>query len=71
MPTRPRHPTKELEALLKELENQGWRVVKTKYYKVYCPCKLHISTVHLTPSNPMYQQNLEGKLRRTGCFEQK
>ena len=30
MPRRPRHPVKELEALLREVEKRGWRVDKTQ-----------------------------------------
>lgn len=38
---RPRHPTKEIEELLRSLESQGWRVEKArKYFKAYCPCGL-------------------------------
>lgn len=36
---RPKHPRKELEAVLKEAEGKGWRVVKgSKYFKMYRPC---------------------------------
>ena len=51
---RPRHPRKELEALLKEAETKAWRVVKgSKYFKMSCPCSdEHWTTVHLTPLGP-------------------
>jgi len=80
--TRPRHPDKDLEAILCSLERQDWRVIKKgKYYKCYCPpphaqC---IKTVKLTPSDPNYAKNLRGWLKRagrepgkeTGCWEEK
>jgi hypothetical protein len=68
---RPRHPRKELEALLKEAERKGWRVVKgSKYFKMYCQCSdQHWTTVHLTPSGPNYERNLRGLLRRETCWE--
>lgn len=36
--SRPKHPNEELEAILRSLEGQGWRVTRGKgYYKAYCP----------------------------------
>jgi len=49
---RPKHKVKELEALLAEAESKGWRVEKTTYYRLRCPCGEHQTWVHLTPSNP-------------------
>lgn len=68
---RPRHPRKELEALLKEAEARGWRVTKgRKYYTIWCPCPgKHRETVHLTPSDPNYGRNLRAHLRLTTCWE--
>ena len=70
---RPKHQTKELEALLREAEAKGWRVEKGgKYFKMYCPCaKRHKQIVHLTPSNPRYEQNLRGHLNRATCWNTK
>ncbi len=70
--TRPRHPDKHLEALLREAEGKGWRVEKGTYYKMYCPdpCRQHLKTVHLTPSNPQYERQLRNYLRRETCWEQ-
>lgn len=66
---RPRHPRKDLEALLREAEGNGWRVTKGKYYIMWCPCALkHKRTVHLTPSDPGYVRNLLGWLRRETCW---
>ena len=73
MSTRPKHPRKELEAVLRSLETQGWRVIRGKgYYKCYCPppharC---VKTVKLTPSDPNYTRNLRAWLRRSGCWEE-
>jgi hypothetical protein len=67
---RPRHPIKELEAVLAAVEAQGWLVIKGKYFKMRCPCAdKHAKTVHLTPSDPMYLKNLVNRLHRTTCFK--
>jgi hypothetical protein len=70
---RPRHPRKELEGLLRDAEEQGWRVVKDRlYFKLKCPCAAkHFTTVHLTPSNPRYQLNKRKWLVRRTCWEEK
>lgn len=68
---RPRHQTKEIEALLRSLEAQGWRVTKGKgYFKAYCPCGLHLRTVHLTPSSAGYLAGLVRRLKRDTCWEE-
>ena len=69
--SRSKHPRKELEALLKEGEAKGWRVVMGgRYFKMYCPCDdKHLQTVHLSPSDPNYERNLRGQLRRGTCWE--
>jgi hypothetical protein len=70
MSSRPRHKIKELEALLKEAEGKAWKVTKgKKYFKMWCPCKkMHRKTVHLSPSDPNYERNLRGELRRGTCW---
>ena len=70
--TRPRHPDKELEDVLRRAEAQGWRVERRKkYYKLYCPCGFkHLKTVHLSPSDPNYLRNLIGALTRMGCWKE-
>lgn len=70
--TRPKHPRKELESLLRRAEEQGWVVKKgKKYFKMYCACaSKHIKTVHLSPSNPKYLQDLLGYLRRATCWRE-
>jgi hypothetical protein len=68
--TRPRHPDKHLEGLLKEAEDQGWQITKGKrYYKLWCPnsCKCR-KTVHLTPSGSRYLVNLRHMLARDTCW---
>ena len=67
---RPKHPRPELEALLKEAEAKGWRVIKgRKYFKMYCPCTdKHLTWVHLTPGQ-YYENHLRGLLRRDTCWE--
>lgn len=70
--TRPKHPNKDLEKLLREAEDKGWRIEKrpNRYFKMKCPCdKLHIKTVKLTPSNPYYELHLRGQLKRATCWD--
>ena len=68
---RPRHQTKEIEALLCSLERQGWRMTKGGgYFKAYCPCREHLKTIHLTPSSAGYLRNLMGWLRRESCWKE-
>lgn len=66
--TRSKHKVKELEAILAEAESKGWRVEKTKYFRLRCPCGKHQTWVHLTPSNPNYAQEKRQKLQSTGCW---
>lgn len=71
--TRPRHPNKDLEAVLREAEDKKWRVSKgQKYHKMLCsrPCKCW-KTVKLTPSDPNYLRNLLGQLSRATCWDEK
>jgi hypothetical protein len=69
--TRPKHPDKDLEALLRSLESAGWRIEKgRKYFKGYCPCGDHKKTIHVTPSDPGYRRHLVGWLRRETCWEE-
>jgi hypothetical protein len=64
-----RHKVKELEALLAEAESKGWRVDrKALYFRLRCPCGKHQTWVHLTPSNPRYEQEKRKKLQGTGCW---
>ena len=69
---RPRHPVKELETVLKEAEEQGWRVDGggNTYFRLRCPCGKHMRWVHLTPSGTNYVRDLLGWLRRTGCWKE-
>jgi len=70
---RPKHPDKDLEAVLQEAEGKDWRVEKgKKYFKMLCPkqCKCW-KTVKLTPSDPNYLRNLLGQLSRATCWDKK
>jgi hypothetical protein len=70
--SRPKHPTKEIEALLRSLERDEWRVEKRgKYFKAYCgrTCRQHMKSIHITPSDPRYLQNLMGWLKRETCWK--
>lgn len=66
---RPKHPDKDLEKVLRDGEKQGWIVNKRgRYFKMYCPCGIHIKTVHITP-HKNYKQNLLSQLRSQTCWE--
>jgi hypothetical protein len=71
--TRPKHPDKDLEPVLKEAESQNWIVTKgKKYFKMKCPCPdKHSKTVHLSPSDPKYRKNLLAQLLRATCWKEK
>ena len=70
MGERPRHPRKELEAVIREAERRGWRASRSRlYYVMLCPCGAHRKSVHLTPSDPGYERNLRGWLRRATCWD--
>lgn len=73
MARRPKHQKPALEAILKQAERRGWRVTRGKrYYKMYCPCERKCKkTVKLSPSDPNYQINLLGELKRSTCWEQR
>lgn len=62
---------KELKAIRKEAEQQGWRVWRDKgYWKMYCPCpKKCKKTMALSPSGAHYVTNLLGQLRRNTCWK--
>jgi len=67
--SRPRHPVKELEAVLQEMESRRWRVGKSKkYFEARCLCGEHQRWVHLTPSDPNYERNLRMWLKRLPCW---
>lgn len=70
MPDRPKHPVKELEALLRSAEEQGWTVTRgKKYYRCLCACGEHLKTIHLTPSDPNYVRNHSAWFTRQACWE--
>jgi hypothetical protein len=67
--SRQKHKVKELEALLAEAESKGWRVDRGEgYFRLRCGCGKHMTWVHLSPSNPKYEQEKRQKLHRTGCW---
>lgn len=69
MSARPRHPRKELEVLCQLLEEQGWRISKDSgYFKAYCPCGQHKRTIHLSPSDPNYEQNVRHWFQGQSCW---
>lgn len=70
--SRPRHNNKDLEAVLRKGEAQGWRVAGggDKHFKMKCPCpKKCMKTVSTTPSSPNYLRDLKAQLRRATCWE--
>lgn len=65
----PKHPKKELEAVLGEFHEASWTIEKAKkYYKVKCPCGDHMRTIHLSPSNPNYAKDVMKWLPRQTCY---
>lgn len=69
MADRNRHPNKELEAAIRYAEAAGWRRTRGKgYFRLYCPCGIHIKSVALTPSNPNYKRNLISWFHRQDCW---
>jgi hypothetical protein len=69
---RPKHPIKELEAVLQEVESQDWRVEKGRdYFKIRCPCaEKHMRWVHLTPSGSNYEKDLRRWVQRCSCWRE-
>jgi hypothetical protein len=68
--TRPRHPDKKLEALLKYAEAKKWRVDRPgAYFRLRCPCGEHQRRLHLTPSDPNYELNARKWLERQPCWK--
>ena len=65
-------PIKELETVLREAEDQNWRVDKgSKYYSMCCPCGLkHYKWVHLTPSSANYERKLRTYLKNYTCWKE-
>lgn len=61
-----RHQNKDLELVLMQFAEAGWRIddSKGKYYKMYCPRGEHKTTLHLTPSDVNYAKNRIGYLKR-------
>ena len=51
---------------------QGWRVDEERdgYPMAFCKCGKHHRSIHLTPSNPRYYQQLRNWVKRQDC-EQK
>ena len=70
--TRPKHPDKNIEAVLQEAEDHGWTVKKAKgaaYYKVLCFCGRHAKwSIHATPSTSDYAKNLAAWFHRQECW---
>jgi hypothetical protein len=64
------HHNKELQRLLMELHFAGWRIKDPpKYYKALCPCPAgHMKTIHLTPSDPYYENKVRQYLKNHTCF---
>lgn len=50
-----KHPRKDLERILERFHELGWTIDDpSTYYRLTCPCGLHLRWFHLTPSNPNY-----------------
>lgn len=70
-PKRPRHPKKDLEKNLREIEAGGWTVLKWPggYFKLKCPCGDHLKTMPISPSNPNKGKETVRWCRRT-CWRE-
>jgi len=68
---RPKHPRKELERLLQDVEDKGWVVKKTTYYEIKCPCGKHMRWVHLTPRGRDYEKDVRRWLKNKTCWGRK
>lgn len=65
-----KHGRKDLEAVLGEYHEAGWRIEDPPtYYRVLCPCGSHMRWIHLTPSDPKYAMNALKWLYRQPCYE--
>lgn len=69
---KPKHPRPEGRSLFGDAEKQGWVITwEGKYPKMKCPCpKRHLTTVHLTPSNPNYWNEKRRRLSRITCWKE-
>lgn len=57
--TRPRHPDKEIEDVLRQAENHGWTFgLGNGYWKGRCGCGTHLKSVAKTPSGGYYVNRL-------------
>lgn len=67
---RPRHQTKEFEALLRNAEDNGWRVEKGgRYFKCLCPCsEKHWVKVVLTPSSGRTLANVRAQFAKCASW---
>lgn len=70
--SRPRHPNKDLEQLLRDAERADWRIKKGgKYYMCRCPCPdQHMEHIHLTPSDPNYEKNKRKKMSKCTAWRE-
>lgn len=70
---RPKHPRKELEQLICDLEQAKWVVTKNrKYYRAACKCKKKcLAWIKMTPSNPNYEKLTRRNLERETCWDGK
>ncbi|MEJ5869340.1 hypothetical protein WDV85_16540 [Pseudokineococcus sp. 5B2Z-1] len=67
-------PSKEMRALIKELEDQGWRVVlaRSGHYKAFPPDKSQsMVTMPSTPSDHRSMRNTIRDLKHSGYTEKK
>lgn len=64
----PTHPDKDLQKVLVIFAANGWTISRgSKYYMLKCPCGLHKTSLHLTPSNPYHGNEKLNFMRRQPC----
>ena len=63
------HGEPELQTLLHEFHAQGWRIRDPgKYYKLFCPCGVHMTMMHVSPSGRNYALDKRKWLHRQECY---
>ena len=69
MTSRPRHPKKEGEEILREAEAHGCTVKKGKYFRVLCGQGCHMKSICLTPSSRYTFINDIRNMRNWPCWK--
>lgn len=64
-----KHPKKDLELVLMEFDQNGWKIIDPpKYYKMRCPCGFHTRTLHISPKLPDHGKQALRYMKRQPCY---